>query len=328
MSKIITSEKKRGITLGGVLSNQRYGSVFLLIPILVFFAVFQPRILSINNMMNVGSQLVMLGLLALGQLFVILTGNFDLSVSGNCVLSSVITALLLNTNIGTIPSMACGIGIGILVGLIQGIIVTKFRLSVFMVTVASMFLLRGVAFLITDGVAIPSPISYARLALVEIFGIPVIVLFLFLCFIIAAIILSRTVFGLNVYAIGSNQLAALRCGIKNNRVMLLVMSISGLCAGFAGVVMASRLMSGQPNAIRAYDMSSIAAVILGGASVSGGKGTVFGTLIGLLILGFLDNGLSLLRVSPYWQQIAIGSTIVFAIILDSIRTNFLSAKEM
>jgi len=319
------AERKSGITFES-LANQ-YGSVFLLIPILAFFTAFQPRILSLNNLMNVGSQLVMLGLLTIGQMFVILTGNFDLSVAGNCVLCSVITALMLNTSIGVVPSMFVGVAVGTVIGVLQGMIATRFRLSAFMVTVASMFLLRGVAFLITDGVAIPSPISYTRVALATVFGIPVIVLFLILCFIIAAVVLSRTAFGRNIYAIGSNVVAARRCGIKVNRVLLSAMIVSGLCAGVSGVILASRLMSGQPNAVRTYDMSSIAAVILGGASVSGGKGSVFGTLIGLLILGFLDNGLGLLQVSPYLQQIAIGATIVFAVIIDSIRTNFLAAKK-
>lgn len=305
----------------------QYGSIFLLIPILAFFAAFQPRILSVKNVMNVGSQLVMLGLLTIGQMFVILTGNFDLSVAGNCVLSSVITALLLNTKIGVVPSVFIGIIAGFLVGSLQGLIATRFNLSPFMVTVASMFLLRGVAFLITDGVAIPSPLSFSRLALVEVAGIPVIVLILIFFLVLAGLVFSRTAFGRNVYAVGSNKVAARRCGINVNRVVLASMSISGFCAGLAGVVLASRLMSGQPNAIRTYDMSSIAAVILGGASVSGGKGSIFGSVIGLLILGFLDNGLGLLRVSPYWQQIAIGATIVFAVILDSARTNLLLLKH-
>jgi ribose transport system permease protein len=321
----VIAERKSGVTLESLVNQ--YGSVLLLIPILAFFAAFQPRILSANNLMNVGSQLVMLGLLSIGQMFVILTGNFDLSVAGNCVLCSVITALLLNTNIGAVPSMVVGVAVGVVVGMLQGMIATRFCLSTFMVTVASMFLLRGVAFLITDGVAIPTPILYTRLALATVFGIPVIVLFLALCFVMAAVVLARTAFGRNIYAIGSNSVAACRCGINVSRVLLSAMTISGLCSGMAGVILASRLMSGQPNAIRTYDMSSIAAVILGGASVNGGKGTVFGTLIGLLILGFLDNGLGLLRVSPYWQQIAIGATIVFAVFVDSIRTNFLSAKR-
>ncbi len=321
----VMAERKSSITFVSLVNQ--YGSVFLLIPILAFFTVFQPRILSANNLMNVGSQLVMLGLLTIGQMFVILTGNFDLSVAGNCVLSSVITAVLLNTGIGTVPSMAVGIMLGIIVGALQGLVATRFHVTPFVVTVASMFLLRGVAFLITDGVAIPTPISFTRLALATVLGVPVIVLFLAVSFIVAAIILARTTFGRNIYAVGSNSVAARRCGISVNRILFWAMAISGFCAGMSGVILASRLMSGQPNAVRTYDMSSIAAVILGGASVSGGKGTIFGTLIGLLILGFLDNGLGLMRVSPYWQQIAIGATIVFAVIIDSARTNLLVSRS-
>lgn len=297
-----------------------YGAVALLIPIMAIFALLQPLFLSSRNLTNILCQLGMLGLVTIGEMFVILTGNFDLSVSANTVFCSVITAFLLNAGFGGPLSAIIVIGLGTGIGLSLGYISVRFKISVLMVTIAAMFSVRGAAYLITGGAAVPAPVEFSVIGLGSFFGIPFLVLILGVCIVAAWLVLNKTHFGRSVYAVGSNPQAAMRCGINKDRTIIAVLGISGFCAGLAGVVLTSRLMSGQPNAIRTYDLAAIAGVVLGGASVAGGRGTVLGTFIGMMIIGSLDNGLNLLRISPYWQHISIGVAIVCAVMMDSVRS--------
>jgi ribose transport system permease protein len=286
----------------------------------VTLTILSPYFLTIDNLLSIALQTAIIAILALGQVYVIISGGIDLSVGSILALSGVISAQLLVSGWPTALAIVAGILAGALLGFINGLVITKGNLPPFIVTLGMMGVARGLSLVLTDGLPVSGlPETFTKLGNETIFYIPIPVIFLIVVAIISSFILSRTIFGRYVYSIGSNEEAAQLSGINVNFHKLMIYVVCGLLSGLAGVLLTARLVSAQPSAGTGYELDAIAAVVIGGASLMGGVGTVGGTIIGAFIMGVLRNGLNLLNVTPFWQQIAIGVVIVLAVYLDQMR---------
>jgi ribose transport system permease protein len=300
---------------------QRVGPLLGLAILCVALAIASPHFLTVDNLLNVLRQSAINAVLALGQLMVIITAGIDLSIGSILGLTIVLLAKMLRA--GMSPAAACllTIACGVAVGLVNGLLLTRLKLPhPFISTLGTMNVARGAALLIAGGVPISGMPEGFRSAMAgEILRIPSPVIVAGLAYALAHVFLTRTVYGRDLYAIGGNREAARLCGIPVDRRLNLAYALSGAAAGLAAVVLAARMNSGFPLAGSGAELDAIAAVIIGGASFFGGVGTVGGTLIGALIIGFLRNGLNLLDVSAFWQMIVIGVVIVVAVFIDVLR---------
>ena len=299
--------------------NQNLGTIVALIILIVFVSVLNPAFLQVNNLLNLMRQLIINGFIALGMTFVILTGGIDLSVGSTLALTSAIFAVLLQGGMPTILAILIALGLGLILGLVNGILITKGKLAPFIVTLATMTIFRGLTLVYMDGRPIAGPkddFAFQFLGKGQFFGIPFQVILFIIAYLILWILLTKTSYGRKIYAVGGNEKASFISGIKIDKVKILVYVISALMAVLSGLVLTSRLNSAQPTAGSAYEMDAIAAVVLGGTSMTGGSGSLTGTLIGILILGVLNNGLNLLGVSSFYQQIVKGVVILIAVLID------------
>lgn len=299
--------------------NQNLGTILALIILMVFVSILNPTFLQANNLMNLMRQLIINGFIALGMTFVILTGGIDLSVGSTLAVTSAIFAGLLQNGMNTILAILIALGLGLILGLINGFLITKGKLAPFIVTLATMTIFRGLTLVYTDGRPIAGPkdnFAFQFLGKGQFFGVPFQVILFALAFLILWTILNKTALGRKIYAVGGNEKASFISGINIDKVKISVYVISSLMAVLSGLVLTSRLNSAQPTAGVAYEMDAIAAVVLGGTSMTGGSGSLTGTLIGILILGVLNNGLNLLGVSSFYQQIVKGIVILIAVLID------------
>jgi ribose transport system permease protein len=278
---------------------------------------FESTFLNLTNIAQVTRALSFVAIMAVGQSLVIITGGIDLAMGSVLGLSGVVTAFLLNA--GTPISVACLAGalVGLATGLLNSVIITRAKLPPFIVTLGMMSIARGLAFAITGGETIrslpPEFLTLGQESFLEI-PIPIIVMILFAW--IVSLFLRKSPWGRHVYAIGGNEEAAVFSGINVVRVKTIVYGLGGLAAGIAGVLFTSRFGVGQSTAGLGYELDVIAAAVIGGISLSGGRGTIMGAIVGSLLMGILRNGLVLLNVSAYWQQVAIGVVIVIAVVMD------------
>lgn len=285
----------------------------LAVSLLMAFA--SDNFFTVSNILNVLRQVSVVGILAVGMTFVILTGGIDLSVGAVMALVGTISAgLMVNVGLPWPLALFAGIGLGVLFGLFNGALVAWGKMPAIIVTLATMGIARGIGLIYSGGYPIsglPSWISWFGVG--RIGNIPVPVILMLIVYAAAWLLLQRTAFGRHVYAIGGNETAARLSGVKTARVKFAVYAISGLTAGLAALILTGRLMSGQPNAGVGFELDAIAAVVLGGASIAGGRGLVIGTLIGAVLLGILNNGLNLMGINPYLQDIIKGLIILLAI---------------
>jgi len=251
---------------------------------------------------------------------VILTGGIDLSVGSVAALAGVVAAMIAAGGGGTVAlGVAAALGIGLAVGLFNGVMVAQFRVPPFVTTLAMLTICRGLAFIVTGGRSIGNlPAGFGFLGRERLLGVPVPVLLMLLVFAAGWFVLKRMTFGRYVYAVGGNREAAFLAGVRIKRVTLLVYVLNGLLVGLAGVVLASRLGAGVPNAGLQYELDVIAAVVVGGTSLLGGRGSVVGTFWGAVFIGILNNGLNLAGIDPYMQKIALGVVILLAVLADQI----------
>ncbi|SFJ88696.1 ABC transporter permease [Thermoflavimicrobium dichotomicum] len=299
---------------------QQLGMLFVLIIMCTIFSIILPDFLQISNILNVLKQISVIAILAAGVTFVILTGGIDLSVGSVLALAGVISVLLSKQGINSVVAMLSGILVGALAGLVNGFLVARVRLSPFIVTLGSLTYVRGLAYVISGGYPIALQSDLFKTAGAGTFlSIPIPIYIMLIVYLLSFFILKYTMFGRNVYAIGGNEEAAHLSGIKVNQNLILVYTLSGLLAGLGGIVLAGRLFSGQPTAGQGFELDAIAAVILGGTSLTGGVGTIQGTIIGALIMGVLSNALTLMNVDYYWQQVVKGVVIVLAVLIDRLR---------
>ena len=276
-----------------------------------------PHFLTASNLLNVVEQSAIIGVLSVGMTIVIITGGIDLSVGSIVALSGIVFGLALRTGVPVALAALLGLGSGALCGVANGALVTLGRLPPFIATLGMMSVARGAALVLSDGRPISGfPGAFRWIATGSVFGLPVPAILMAGAYVVAHLVLSRTVLGRYSYAIGGNEEAATLSGLNVRRVKIAVYAISGLCSALTSLLLVARLDSAQPIAGMSYELDAIAAVVIGGASLLGGAGSVAGTLIGALIMAVLRNGLNLLGVSSYVQQIAIGVVIVVAVLVD------------
>ncbi|MFD1433788.1 ABC transporter permease [Kroppenstedtia eburnea] len=312
--KHLTSKDSKGSLL------QKMYALLGLILLSGVLSVMSPHFPSFQNILSISLQTAIIAILALGQTYVIISAGIDLSVGSVLALSGVISRQLLVEGVPVLPALIIGIVSGGILGLINGLAITKGNLPPFIVTLGMMGVARGIALVLTNGLPVSGlPDAFTRLGNDRLFYIPIPVLFLIVVAVVGHFVLRRTVFGRYVYAIGSNEEAARLSGIPTALHKTMIYTLCGMFAGLAGVLLSARLISAQPTAGTGYELDAIAAVVIGGASLMGGVGSIGGTVIGAFIMGVLRNGLNLLSVSPFWQQIAIGLVIVLAVYLDQLR---------
>lgn len=275
-----------------------------------------------DNLLNVARQISINTMLGIGMTFVILTAGIDLSVGSMLALSGVLAAKCAFTGHGLPLSFAAGMAAGAFLGFCNGLVITRLRIVPFIATLAMMIIARGGALLYTQAVPVsPLPDGYRALGAGYAGPVPIPVLVMIVVISVSLFILTQTAIGRYVYAIGGNEAAARLSGVNVDRVKLFVYTLSGCLAGIGSVVLTSRLGSGDPKLGELYELNAIAAVVLGGTSLSGGKGGIPGTVLGAMIMGVLDNGLNLLNVPSFNQYIVKGFVILAAVYLDSLKEN-------
>ncbi|MBD2519475.1 ribose ABC transporter permease [Nostoc sp. FACHB-973] len=296
------------------------GILPILILICILFTFLSPNFLTGGNLVNILRQASINIVLATGMTFVILTGGIDLSVGSMLAVSAVVALLVsLLPAIGW-AALPAGLLAGLLLGLVNGALITFLDVPPFIVTLGSLTALRGVAYLIAKGTTIINrDINFAWIGNSYIGPLPWLVIIALLTVAGSWFVLRQTVLGVQIYAVGGNERAARLTGIKVNRVLLFVYGVSGLLSGLAGIMSASRLYSASGLLGQGYELDAIAAVILGGTSFTGGIGTIGGTLLGALIIAVLNNGLTLLNMSFFWQLVVKGLVIIAAVMIDRIR---------
>jgi ribose transport system permease protein len=303
-------------------------SLIALFALCLVISILSDKFMTSSNLWNVLRQISVNICISVGMTLVVLMAGIDLSVGSVLAFSSAVCAGLLSKGI-SIPSMDLFIGftvlggvlvalvVGLLMGLFNGWVITKFSLPPFVATLAMLTIARGATMLYTQGIPISNlGSSFEFIGSGWLLGIPVPVWISLFVVLSVVFITNKTTFGRYIYAIGGNERAAFLSGINIKAVKLAVYGISGMMAAVGGILVTSRLNSAQPNAGASYELDSIAAVVIGGTSLSGGIGTIAGTVIGATIIGVLNNGLILLNVSPFWQQVVKGLVILLAVIID------------
>jgi ribose transport system permease protein len=296
------------------------GILPILVIICILFTFLSPNFLTGGNIVNILRQASINIVLATGMTFVILTGGIDLSVGSILAVSAVVALLVsLLPAIGWM-AVPAGLAAGLLLGLLNGALITFLDVPPFIVTLGSLTALRGVAYLIAKGTTVINrDINFAWVGNSYIGPLPWLVIIALLTVLVSWFVLRQTVLGVQIYAVGGNERAARLTGIKVNRVLLFVYGVSGLLSGLAGIMSASRLYSASGLLGQGYELDAIAAVILGGTSFTGGIGTIGGTLLGALIIAILNNGLTLLNLSFFWQLVVKGLVIILAVTIDRLR---------
>ncbi|WYJ91313.1 ribose transport system permease [Enterococcus sp. 9E7_DIV0242] len=297
----------------------KLGPLLALIVLIIVVTAMNPSFVSPSNLLNLLRQVAANGFIAFGMTFVILTGGIDLSVGSTLALSSALTAGLISNGMHVGLAVLVGLVSGGFLGALNGLLISKGKMAPFIATLATMTIYRGTTLVYTNGnpiTGIGDSFFFSFIGRGYLFGIPFPVILMFLVFILLFLLLHKTSFGRKTYAIGGNEKAAYIAGVKIDKIKILIYTISGLMASISGMIITSRLNSAQPTAGQSYEMDAIASVVLGGTSLSGGRGRIFGTLIGALIIGTLNNGLNLLGVSSFYQQIVKGIVIVIAVLLD------------
>jgi len=297
----------------------RIGMPAVLLVLCIGFGTINPNFWSMTNLTNVSRQISILALISIGQTFAILSAGIDLSVGSLLAFVSVVGAQQM-LNLGLWGGIAAGILAGAFAGLINGFLIAKAKLPAFIATLGMLIAARGAALTLSGGLPVVGlPHEFLFLGAGAVGGIPLPAVIAAVAFVLAHIILSRTRFGRYVYAMGSNEEAAVLSGINVTGYKILVYVLSGTFAGIAGIVLTSRVISGQPTLGEVQELYSIAAVVIGGGKITGGVGSMGRTLMGVLVLGVLANGLNLIQVSSYIQNIVIGAIIVVAVYVDLAR---------
>lgn len=276
-----------------------------------------------SNILNVLRQVSINALIAFGMTFVILTGGIDLSVGSILALTGAVTAGMMASGVDPILAMLLGLFLGAVLGAINGVIIAKGKVAPFIATLATMTIYRGLTLVYTEGRPISGlgdSMAFQMLGKGYFLGIPIPVVTMLISFGILYFILKKTTFGRRVYAVGGNEEASVLSGINADRIKIYVYSLVGALAALASLILTSRLNSAQPTAGQMFELDAIAAVVLGGTSLTGGRGWIVGTLIGALIIGVLNNGLNLIGVSSFFQQVVKGAVILLAVLLDRKKT--------
>jgi ribose transport system permease protein len=306
--------------LSQYLTWERIGLPAVILCLMAFFTILEPRFLTENNLTNIGRQVSILALASWGQTLVILSAGIDLSVGAVVALVSVVMGLTFTT-LGPVAGIFAGLLAGAAVGLFNGLLAAKTTVTPFIITLSSLSIVRGLALTITGGVPVwnfPESVVYV-IGNGYLLGIPIPIYVAGVAFLLIWGLLYLTPFGTRLYALGGNEEAAQLAGINTSRIKVVIYTISGLLAGVGGVVLTLRVQSGQPLLGSGLELQTIAAVVIGGTSLFGGKGSLVGSLYGVILIGILANGLDILSVSSFVQQIIIGATTLGAVLFTTLR---------
>lgn len=298
---------------------QKYAAIVMLTVVVLVFSIASPYFLTTTNLMNIAIQTSVIGVLTIAQLIVLLTAGIDLSVGAVTAIAGVLAAMMMRS----VPVFVATIGaliIGAVFGYANGLIISKMKVPPFIVTLGMSGMLRGLNLVITNGLPISNlPTSVAWFGRGKVLGIPVPVFFLIIVTLLFQWILSKTRLGRYTYAIGSNEEATRLSGINTAKYVRIIYMLAGLLSGLAGMILIGRLNSAHPTAAQGYEVNAIAASVIGGASLMGGVGTAYGAIVGAFIMTILNNGLTLLGVSAFYQQIAVGAILIVAVCWDYVQ---------
>lgn len=316
-------DKTSAIKSSGSIGNifKRSSPIFILLILVILLSILSENFFSFSNFFNILRQSAVIGIIAVGQCIIIISGGIDLSVGSNMAFVGCLIAVA-TTQWGIPPALAIamGMGAGAAIGLFNGFVITKLRLQDFIATLGTMTTIKGLALLTTGGVPISGiPESLMVLGGGKAMGLPVSALVFAAVAVLGIVLLKHTLFGRNIYAIGGNKEAAKVSGIHVDRTKIGTNVVCGLCCGLAGVVMLGRLYSANALMGEGLELNSIAAVVLGGTSMKGGSGSIGGTIIGVITIGILNNGLDMLNVSAFWQSFILGLVIIGVVAFDTWR---------
>ncbi len=305
--------------------KERMGLLVSLLLLVLVFSRISPFFLTADNISNMLLSIALIGIVASGMTSVIIGGGVDLSVGSNMALTGVVVASLLHSGVPQGVAVLAGLAIGLVIGLLNGISITIFKITPMIATLAMMIIVKGLAYIYSGGTSFgiyettPYFPSFGFWGRGTPFGIPFPVIILFVIGLITYFVLNKTTFGRNIYAVGGNEVAAKVSGINTVRISILTYVICGLLAAFSGIILDSRLAAGVPTAGTGYELNAIAAVILGGASLNGGKGRIEDTLLAVLVLGVLGNGFVLMGYSSFLQDVARGVILLISVGIDQLK---------
>lgn len=303
-----------------VSAKQQFAALSSLFLMIFFFSFSSPYFFTLDNFLTIGLQTAVIGIIAIGMTYVIITGGIDLSVGSILAFSGMITGLAIQKGIPMLLAIICGLIAGTICGVVNGLCISKANIPPFISTLGLMMTLRGLSLTLTNGQPIFIDLAaYEVIAGGRVLGIPNPVLYFFGISIVFAFVLRKTVIGKAIYAVGSNEEASRLSGVNVVKTKLFVYGFSGFLCAVSGVILSSRLISAQPTEGGGYELEAIAAVVIGGASLSGGSGTIVGTVIGAFIMSILRNGLNMLNVSGFLQQVIIGIVVLLAVFIDQKR---------
>ncbi|NOD84300.1 ABC transporter permease [Ruegeria sp. HKCCD6119] len=291
--------------------------IVLIAAIIIVMSNVNPYFLSFSNFRAVAVGMAPTAIIVIGMAILLASGGFDLSVGSVMALSSTVVAMLLLIGMPIPLAVVCGLVLGGIVGVVNGLLVTGLGINPLIATLGTMSIARGIALVLTEGFSVSSlPASFAWIGKADIGGFPVIVLFTILLVVLFDLAVRHTRFFRQVYFIGANEKAAMLSGIHVTRVRIILYALTGILAALAGVLLASRLMSGTPTAGNGIELQVLAAAVIGGASLRGGEGTILGAFLGVVFVALINNTMTMLAVSIYWQMIVIGGVLVTAVALD------------
>lgn len=292
----------------------------IIIPTVLFMVVIScvnPVFLSQSNIFNVLRASGFTLITALGMTLVLIAGGLDLSVGSILALGSTVTGMLMTVGVNIPIAIVAGCASGFVIGLLNGLVIVKFKIPPLIMTLGMLYMARGIVYILTQGVPIyPLSAEFQAIEQQDIGGIPTIVILSLLLAVIGHVLLKHTTLGRSIYAVGGNKEASRLSGINLDKINVICYCITGMLAALTGIMMASRLGSVQPSAGSGYELTVIAAVIIGGTSTNGGSGTILGTSIGAMFMNILSNSMTLMKVSVYWQNLVVGFILVLAVVLD------------
>jgi len=320
----IATARPRGMIWRNIVGRQEFGVFLILLAMVVFLSLYTDTFLTSTNIFNILRAFSWIAMSAFGQCMVIITAGIELSVGSVMGLSGLASAMLLVRGVPVPIAVAGGLLTGLVVGFLNGLMITKGKLPPFIATLGSLLMARGLCYGLTGGWPVRDlPQAFRNLGQYDIpiagLGVPLPLIFMLVLAVLTSIFLTRTIWGYRIYAVGGNETATALSGINTDRVKVMVYSLCGFLTAIGGVVMTARLGVAAPTAADAYELDVIAAAVVGGTSLMGGEGTILGVLIGAAIMQVLRNGLVLVGVSAYWLQAVQGLVIVVAIMLDQLR---------
>jgi ribose transport system permease protein len=299
---------------------QKFGSLTILLVLMIIMGIASPHFFTFDNLMNVGVQASVNGVLAIGMLIVLIIGGIDLSNGAILALSGIFAAFLMRGGVAISIALLISSISGLFLGFFNGFIVTKMKLPPFIATLGTTGVFRGLALILTNGLPVSQlPAKLRVIGQDRLLGIPIPILITVLVAVIFYVILSHTVYGRYLFSIGSNYEATRLSGIKVSKYIIITYMVEGMLAAVAGIILLGRLAVAQPTAATGYESNAIAAAVIGGASFSGGSGSVLGAIVGALIMSILSNGFTLLGFNAFFQQLAIGFVVIFAVYLDIVQ---------